>query len=107
MKSGIELIAKERHEQIEKHGRSVESDAAFNGDGQLLDGIMLLISNVAMKRMGIELPKEAFEDLKPDTWGREACWKLMAKPEIEQLQIIGAFAAAEIDRLLFNNKKPF
>jgi hypothetical protein len=32
--TGIELIAQERQEQIEKHGRSIEQDVALNGDGQ-------------------------------------------------------------------------
>lgn len=35
MKSGIELIAAERQEQIEKHGRTIKSDIANNKDFQL------------------------------------------------------------------------
>jgi len=99
MKTGVELIAEERQDQIEKHGRTIEQDVKNNAHGQLLEGIMLLISNVAMNRQGVEMPKEAFEDLRPSDWGREICFKMMAKPEIDQLKIIGAFAAAEIDRL--------
>ena len=99
MKSGIELIAEERQEQIEKHGRTVEHDIKINTSNQLLEGIMLLISNVSFKRQGNEIPQEAFEDLRPADWSVEVCKKLIAKPEVEQLQIIGAFAASEIDRL--------
>jgi len=100
--TGIELIAEERKEQIEKHGRTIEDDVRYNADRQLQHGIMLLISNIGFKAQGIETPKEAFEDLRPDGWGREICLKMMAKSEVEQLQIIGAFAAAEIDRLNHN-----
>lgn len=99
MKTGIELITEERSEQIEKHGRTIDFDVDNNSQNQLLEGIMLLITNVAMKRTGIEMPKDAFEDLRPSDWGREICFKMMAKEEIDQLKIIGAFAAAEIDRL--------
>jgi hypothetical protein len=99
MKTGIELIAQERHEQINKHGRSVQSDVDNNSNDELKYGIMLLITNLGYMQHGMEMPKEAFEDLKPDGWGFEICWKMINKPEIDQLKIIGAFAAAEIDRL--------
>lgn len=99
MKTGIELIAEERQEQIEKHGRTVEYDVKHNVDNQICEGIMLLIANVGFKRRGFEMPKDAFEDLRPSDWGREICFKIMAKSEIDQFKIIGAFAAAEIDRL--------
>ncbi len=99
MKTGIELIAEERQEQIEKHGRTVQSDIDFNKENQLISGIMLMVSSLGFLKAGIEMPKEAFEDLRPEGWGREICWKMLSKPEIEQLQIIGAFAAAEIDRI--------
>ena len=104
MKTGIELITEERQEQIEKHNRTVEYDIKNNSQGQLVEGIMLLVSNVGFKRGGIEMPKDAFEDLRPSDWGRELLWKMLGKPEIEQLQIIGAFAAAEIDRLSQTNQ---
>jgi hypothetical protein len=99
MQTGIELITKERQEQIEKHGRTIDHDVKNNTEGQLIEGIMLLISNIGFKRQNIEMPKDVFEDLRPSDWRREICWKMLAKPEIEQLKIIGTFAAAEIDRL--------
>ncbi|MCE5227043.1 MAG: hypothetical protein LLG05_14455 [Porphyromonadaceae bacterium] len=61
--------------------------------------IMLIATNIAFARMGMKTPKEAFEDLRPGGWGRESCWKIMDKPVIGQLQVLGALAAAEIDRL--------
>ena len=99
MKTGIELIAEERQEQLTKHNRSVQSDVDFNTENQILSAIMLIVSNLSFQRGGIKMPKDAFEDLRPEGWGREICWKMLDKPEIGQLQIIGAFAAAEIDRL--------
>lgn len=98
-KTGIELIAEERQEQIEKHGRTVQSDVEHNEEGQLLGAIMMIASNIAFASAGLEMPKEAFEDLRPKGWGREVCWKILDKPIIGQLQVLGAFAAAEIDRL--------
>ncbi len=99
-KSGIELITIERKEQIEKHGRTIESDVLTNSKNQIIHAIMLLVSNIGYKRViGEILPEDAFMNLKPDDWSSEICFKMINKPEIEQLKIIGAFAAAEIDRL--------
>lgn len=99
MKTGIELIAEERQEQIEKHGRTIDYDVEHNIHGQLVEAIMLLIANVGFRRQRIEMEKDAFEDLRPLDWGREICFKMISKSEIDQFKIIGAFAAAEIDRL--------
>jgi hypothetical protein len=100
MNTGIELITIERQEQIDKHGRTVQSDIEDNTDNQLLSAIMMLVSNISFKRGGMDMPKEAFEDLRPENWNRELCWKMLEKTDVEQLKIIGAFAAAEIDRIL-------
>jgi hypothetical protein len=105
MKSGIELIQQERSEQLEKHGYSTEQDARFNKDSQLLSAIMLLSSNIAFIRNDIKMPREAFDDLKPEGWNNELCFKMINKPVIEQLQIIGALAAAEIDRMMLPVKE--
>lgn len=35
MKTGIQLIAKERKEQVEKHGRTLKDDVKFNNSMQL------------------------------------------------------------------------
>ena len=47
MKTGIELIAEERQEQIEKHGRSIERDVKENDNYQLSNaaGLLALIDN--------------------------------------------------------------
>lgn len=98
MKTGIELIAEERQEQIEKHGRTVENDVFYNSQGQLKQAIMMLIANLGFINQGLQMPKEALDDLKPDGWSYPNCQKMLNKPEVDQLRIIGAFAAAEIDR---------
>ena len=79
MKTGIELISIERWEQMFRHGKTIEDDVKYNSEGQLLAAIMLIISNVSFKRQGMEMPKDAFEDLKPETWGREICLKIYTK----------------------------
>ena len=44
MKTGIELIAEERQEQIVKHGRTIERDIVCNDMFQLSTAAELLIS---------------------------------------------------------------
>lgn len=90
MKTGIELIAIERKEQIEKHGRTIENDVVENEDGQLKYGAVALLTSLD-------------EDF-PAEWNYATCKKMMAKPELEKLIIAGAFIAAEIDRLQAINK---
>lgn len=48
MQTGIELITKERQEQIEKHGRTIESDVEYNDNYELTDAVSMLIKNVAV-----------------------------------------------------------
>lgn len=52
MKSGIELIAAERKEQIELHGRTIEKDKIFNASMQLTLGQKLLYATM-VKAIGI------------------------------------------------------
>lgn len=85
MKTGIELIAEERQEQIEKHGFDVKQDEFYAGK---------------------ELIKAALFAINPDQfewpfyWSEQFRFKIIDKPnEIERLKIAGAFIAAEIDRL--------
>jgi len=91
MKTGIELIAKERQEQIEKHGRTIEDDAIQNRDGELTDGaIAILMSN---------------GKIFPNTWDPSVCAHMVKKPYMERLIIAGAFIAAELDRLMLNSEE--
>ena len=89
MKTGIELIAEERQEQIEKHGRSIERDVKENDNYQLSNaaGLLALIDNNDVRL------------LCPKGWN-ELHWKRMCDKSYEQRLIIaGALIAAEIDRI--------
>lgn len=89
MKTGIELIAEERKEQIEKHGRSIERDRYENSLGQLSEGAKSLLYKSKVLRIRAV----------PPGWD-ESIWKKMAnKPYRERLIIAGALIAAEIDRI--------
>ena len=83
-KTGIELIAEERQEQIEKHGWDLSHDASYS-DEQLLKAALFCIDQ---KRF--EWP-----------WGWIGYFrnKVLDKNRIEQLAVAGALIAAEIDRL--------
>ncbi len=86
-KTGIELIADERREQIEKHGRTIASDKILNRRRQLRSAALKLISD------------EAIFMTAPDGWDKKI-WARMAKKNVRQRLIIaGALIAAELDRL--------
>ncbi len=96
MKAGIELIAKERQEQIEKHGRTIKEDMEQNADFQLLIGARALLRNDSHSiNMG---------DF-PNDWDYPICKRMMNKNYRERLIIAGALIAAELDRL--NNDENF
>ena len=91
-KTGIELIAAERQEQIEKHGYSVEKDKLYS-NGEFLQAAKFCITL----------------DIKdyPKNWDGWFLLNVGRKRErlsnkdfaIEMAKIGGAFFAAEIDRL--------
>jgi len=90
MKSGTELIAEERQEQIEKHGRTIVSDKAQNSSYQL---------SIAASKM-LAYPAEAHNvEVPPNGWDVDLYKKMREKPYKERLIIAGALIAAEIDRL--------
>lgn len=91
MKTGIELIAQERQEQIEKHGKTVQSDVEINDHGQLVDASLQLLS--------VEYNEGWDSYDTPDGWDKEIMAKMIYKPLKERLIIAGALIAAEIDRL--------
>lgn len=90
-KSGIELIAQERKEQIEKHNRTVINDTHYNCFGQLAQGAEMLLASEHEE--GID--SASF----PEGWDHDICNKMLNKPYIDRLTIAGALIAAEIDRL--------
>lgn len=94
MKTGLELIAEERREQIEKHGRTVEQDVKLNNHYQLSEAAGLL----TVTDFGADLAVSP-EECCPVEWD-ESIWVRMAnKSYKERLIIAGALIAAEIDRL--------
>lgn len=95
MKTGIELIAQERKEQIEKHGRTVERDVHENAPH---------VFEVPLTKAASALTMEPLTDhgkyfMKPSNWDQSIWDKMCAKPYKERLIIAGALIAAEIDRL--------
>lgn len=88
IKTGIELIAQEREEQINKHGRTLESDAEINKHGELAQVARYLCSTIPVSG---EYPRN---------WSQSFRWHVdKNKSRIERLVIAGALIAAEIDRL--------
>lgn len=92
--TGIELIAQERKEQLEKHEFSIERDIAWHKNGQLVDA--------AMQYLGTDLI-----DCYPEDWDRR--WYKSENPDwngnrIDELKIAGALIAAEIDRIINDDK---
>ena len=96
MKTGIELIAIERKEQIEKHGRTIESDVKQNTETELSYFAGLLCHAKANET-------DAIMDFLPPKWNKNLCRKMIEKPYKERLIIAGALIAAEIDRIQNNS----
>lgn len=98
MKTGIELIAAERQEQIEKHGYDKDfiiDNPEYYEDGQMAQVASLLVSiqhDTGFQEADLEMMPESWDD---ETENR----KMMLKPYKERLIIAGALIAAEIDRL--------
>lgn len=88
---GIALIAKERFEQIHKHGYTVENDE-FYTDNELIKAALFCINH------------RQFEW--PFYWNNDTRDKVKyEKTEIQRLATAGAFIAARIDQILHNQKK--
>lgn len=94
--TGIELIAKERQEQIHKHSKTIESDVANNKAYQLTEAAAVLSTEK------FRSSKQRFS-LMPDDWDDEISLKMCRKSRKERLIIAGALIAAEIDRLQHEN----
>ena len=96
-KSGIELIAEERKEQIEKHGKTVDFDVKVNHFGQIKDAAIMLLGGE------VDIDEE---NHCPFNWDDDIWDKMMGKSKIDRLIIAGALIAAEIDRLQSLNNPP-
>lgn len=85
MKTGIELIAEERQEQIQKHGYDAYHDDEYESDGEL--------------RMAAEAAIEGSDGDFPAHWERTVINNICLKPYKERLIIGGALYMAERDRI--------
>lgn len=83
--TGAQMIAKERQEQIEKHGWSLDQDQYY-ANGELAQAALY-----CMEPDHFEWPRK---------WDGYFKNKIDSKSDINQLVVAGAFIAAEIDRLL-------
>lgn len=101
MKTAIEMIAKERQEQIEKHGRTLDHDVKNNNAYQLAKAAQhLLIDFTGLSQnAAYELKLDVIGQDSPEGWDRMLFQKMMDKPYLERLIIAGALIAAEIDRI--------
>lgn len=95
MKTGIELIAEERQEQIEKHSISIEHDFIYNS------GFEKPLSKAASALTLEHRNTIASILMRPKGWDDEIWLKMMNKSYKERLIIAGALIAAEIDRLQY------
>lgn len=94
MDTGIELIAKEREKQINKHGYTPEHDSHYDGPKLLLAALSYLNTALYGENVGISDWPFGRDYFKPGT------------EIVETLSKVGAFVAAEIDRLKYvNNDK--
>lgn len=91
MNTGIELIIKERKEQIEKHGYTFQSDYEMNLKGQLTKAASYLLKEDIKQHFVV--PTDAL----PDGWDLKRFEKMCNKGYKERLIIAGALIAAEID----------
>jgi len=95
--TGVELISKERREQIEKHGRTVQMDVDHNRAYQLAEAASVLTTEKFRNS------KHRFS-LMPEEWDDEISLKMCKKGRKERLAIAGALIAAELDRIIENEK---
>jgi hypothetical protein len=94
VKTGAELIAQERQEQLSKHHRTVWDDWRYNDNNQM-----------AYAARSLVIPNDDrltdSRHYRPDGWDWDLWDKMYNKPYKERLIIAGALIAAEIDRLDF------
>jgi uncharacterized protein YegP (UPF0339 family) len=82
--NGILMSVKERHEQINKHGFSVQNDKESYSKGQLLAAAMFFLTGN--------------EDLWPIGWDRHSVRRYAKKTKVQRLVVAIALLMAEVDR---------
>jgi len=86
---GVQLIARERNEQINKHDKTIEKDKLENKESNLIDAALQLMFS----------EDNCDADGFPEYWDKEVVAHMCAKSYKERLIIAGALIAAEIDRI--------
>lgn len=102
MKSGVELVADERQNQIDKYGFTGQHHAAhpeWYEDGQLISAAGMLSQYDINKH-----PEDLYRRIVPLNWDKEWWQRMCDKPLFERLVISAALIAAEIDRLQATDK---
>jgi hypothetical protein len=92
MKTGIELIAQERAEQIEKHGWTKVHDAKINSKKELVQVATYCLMLAKYKHY------TNLSVVWPDNWGAKWKDKINAKPPLQKLIVAGALLTAENER---------
>lgn len=105
METGIEIIAKKRAAQIDKHGFTTAYDAAFYQGNSQHDLVFAAAAYALPSQLKTTWQKENLRDrsnLWP--WGKNM-WNPTPDNRIEELANAGALIAAEIDRLQILKEK--
>ena len=93
MKTGIELIIKEREEQVVKHGYTINEDKKYT-NGELIYFVEFLLKNKN------DSEKDNIKDILIEMGFNSVYLHNMGmKSEKKRLTIAGALIAAEIDRI--------
>lgn len=107
MKTGVELIAKERQRQIKQEGHTLKSDQDTNRSQELAAAAACYAMPPKDRKDACLFPADHNGMPKLWPWGSK-WWKPTSENRIKELVKAGALIAAEIDRLnavQFNNDK--
>lgn len=105
MKTGIELIAQERKEQIEKHGFTIEKYYRYYVNGELLQAACFCLELADPKLYFVQ--ELAALKTWPKKWDVKFKNKIVRKSKVEKLIVAGAFFMAENDRVGNNLLQPY
>lgn len=95
-KTGIELIAEERREQIEKHGRTIAIDQSNNSEGEMIIAARALLIEDNDEYEPDDTVQERVSEM-PGDWETPLCQKMASESRRDRLIRAGAFIAAELD----------
>lgn len=90
---GMQLIYTERNEQVYKHGFTLERDAEYYKNGELLQAAAFCLDQANL------IPQIGEKVKWPTGWGAEWADKIRKKDKVGKLKVAGAFYLAECERL--------